>query len=164
MLIIHGAYLDLVDYNGLTLMATLIHNMRLDCEILARLLVFAGYSLNHDLWILPENRRQTWRNSSAASEDSICSRSCTCTRVKASDVKIPYISIPHGRVEQLCNWLRERQTNPATLMELCRISIRFHLSHHVTSGSSIVSNIQKLPLPHSVTEYLLLKDVTDVWD
>ena len=164
MLITHGAHLELVDYNGLTLMATLIHNMRLDCEILARLLVFAGYSLNHDVWILAEHQRLKWRTDSMIQDESICSESCRCTRVKTSDVKIPYISIPHGRVEQLCDWLRERQTNSASLTELSRISIRFHLSHHVTSGSSIVQNIQKLPLPCSVREYLLLKDVIDACD
>ena len=66
LLILHGASLSVIDYNGFTLMATLIHNMRLDCELLARLLVCAGYSLNRDLWIQPEHLRENWSTSSKA--------------------------------------------------------------------------------------------------
>ena len=53
LLVYHGARMDARDRHGRTLLAAAIHNVRLDCESLAVLMVQAGYDLRHDLWLDP---------------------------------------------------------------------------------------------------------------
>ena len=134
LLIQHGASLDNIDQRGLTLMATVIRNMRLDCEHLAKLLVYAGYNLSKDYWLKPPELRN--------------SNSENCS------VKIP---IPHGRVETLCNWLRKKQFNAEKLANLCRISIRTSLKIK-QNGRSIVGSISVLPIPNSLKLFILLNE------
>jgi len=54
LLVYHGARMDGRDRHGRTLLATCIHNLRLDCESLAVLMVQAGYDLRHDHWLDPD--------------------------------------------------------------------------------------------------------------
>ena len=117
-------------------MGTIIRNMRLDCEHLTKLLVYAGYDLSKDEWLQPPEFRNNTTNSENYS------------------VKIP---IPHGRVENLCNWLRNKQQNAERLANLCRISIRKSLRIK-QNGCSIVESISLLPIPSSLKHFILLKE------
>ena len=136
LLIQHGAALDITDQRGLTLMARIIKNIRLDCEHLAKLLVYAGYDLRKEDWLKP-HELQSERGYS-----------------ENSNTRIP---IPHGRVEMLCNWLRERQQNATGLANLCRISIRSSLKiKH--NGCSILESVSLLPIPNSLKSFILLKE------
>ena len=134
LLIQHGASLDSIDQRGLTLMATIIRNMRLDCEHLAKLLVYAGYDLSKDDWLKPPELRN-------------------CNS-EISGLKIP---IPHGRVEKLCNWLRNKQQDAERLANLCRISIRTSLKIK-QNGRSIVESTSVLPIPNSLKLFILLNE------
>ena len=117
-------------------MATIIKNMRLDCEHLAKLLVHAGYDLRNEDWLRP----------SELQNDNVYSENPN-----------PKIPIPHGRVEMLCNWLREKQQNAEGLANLCRISIRSSLKiKH--NGSSIKESVSLLPIPNSLKSFILLKE------
>ncbi len=134
LLVYHGAQCNGVDKWNLTLMASCIRNMRLDCELLAKLFVYAGYNLNKDHWLRPLEMRNS---------------------IEADDILD--VPIPPGRVQRLCDWLRERQQNPLHLVDICRISVR-DVVRRASSESSIVQPVQCLPLPNALKDFLLLKD------
>ena len=67
-----------------------------------------------------------------------------------------------SKVEELCDWLRNRRNNPHTLMDLSRIYIRNFLSENVTKGRSIAGRVIQLHLPRTVQDYLLLKELVDI--
>lgn len=139
LLIYHGSVMHGLDRNNLSLMATCINNLRLDCESLAILMVEAGYDLNQDLWLVPENARKAI---SLDSESTFC---------------LPLITIPEGRVKRLCEWLRKKQTNPRKLSKLCRLTIRQCL-RVALEGKSIVNCVSQLPLPNALKDFILLKE------
>ena len=143
MLIYHGASMDGIDKFGYTVLGACIRNMRLDCERLARLAVCAGYDLRQDKWLhlMDDDKQGTTR----------------CQGVMSDKPEIP---IPSGRVLQLCQWLRQRQTNASALTDLCRVVIRKVLSTSV-GGRSIVASGEQLPLPTSLRGFLLLKEFSD---
>ena len=64
-----------------------------------------------------------------------------------------------SKVEEVCDWLRSRRNNPHTLMDLSRIHIRNYISEKVTEGASIAGIVALLPLPRTIQDYLLLKDL-----
>ena len=125
--------------NNMSLMASCIHGMRLDCETLAVLLFAAGYDLNQDPWLVPKSERKAFFGSE-------------------SDVVDTEVVIPGGRMKNLCDWLRRRQSEPRSLTTLCRVRIREQLSIH-TAGKSIVNNVHKLGLPKAVCDFVKLEDV-----
>ena len=131
ILIYHGAEVNGFDRFSYSLVAIAIRDLRLDCESLARVMVYAGYNLQHDTWLYPDQSQQP------------------------SLITVP---IPYGRVRTLCDWLRTVQTNPLPLYDLCRISTRAHIKF-MTSGCSIVESISHLPLPNTVKDFLLLNDL-----
>ena len=135
LLVYHGVAVNGVDKWNLTVMASCIRNMRLDCEKLARLLVFAGYDLKQDVWLKPRHLR-----SEADSSD------------------IPDVPIAEGRVRRLCDWLWQRQCNPSHLVDLCRICIRQVLTKSC-GNKSVVPHIMCLPLPGPLKSFLLLKEL-----
>ena len=137
LLIFHGASLEGVDKWKCPLLAACIRNMRLDCEILARLMLYAGYDLRKENWLKPQHLRF----GDTASET-------------------PEVPIPHGRVERLCEWLRAHLYSPLKLTDLCRITVRKCLCDGA-DGRSIVSGVQTLPLPNAIKEFLLLKNIFD---
>lgn len=139
LLIYHGAAVDTIDKHNMTLMAACIRNMRLDCETLARFMVYAGYDLKQDKWLRPQNAQASGGANSGESRP------------------MTEIEIPEGRMTDLCNWLRERQSEPLLLSEICRIQIRKY-ARCIKEGGSIVSLIQALPLPNAIIEYLLLSN------
>lgn len=175
LLVYHGARMDGRDRNGRTLLATCIHNLRLDCESLAVLMVQAGYDLRHDLWLDPDysphqlvdsdqdafESRPVPNDPSPGSRQSsrsgIRNRSDpTSTRPGASSV-VPPVTIPQGRVRRLCDWLRAKQETPRSLSEVCRMVLRRHLSE-CSGGRTIVPSIYRLPLPTAIKNFVLLKD------
>lgn len=135
LLIYHGASLEGVDKWNYPLLAACIRNMRLDCELLAKLMVYAGYDLHKEHWLKPAHLR--------AIEDS---------------TDTPDVPIPHGRVERLCDWLRKRLFSPLKLSDLCRISVRHSLSDG-SGGRSIVPGVHELPLPSPLKKFILLKEM-----
>ena len=141
LLIRHGARMNGADRFSYTLLAVVIRDMRLDCETLARLMVFAGYTLARELWLYPP-----WHE-------------VTRDDVTRDDVipTVPHVPIAAGRVETLCEWLRQMQRNPHQLSDLCRISIRNVLSIQ-TGGKSIADSIVQLPLPISLKDFVALKE------
>lgn len=141
LLVYHGARLDVRDRNGLTLLASCITRLRLDCESLAVLMVQAGYNLNRELWLVPQELQSDF----------------TDEQNGEATVSVPEIAIPEGRVRRLCDWLRIKQQATKSLSELCRIVIRRHLSRCV-GGRTIVAGIKTLPLPIALRHFLLLKD------
>jgi len=177
LLVYHGARMDGRDRNGRTLLATCIHNLRLDCESLAVLMVQAGYELRHDLWLDPDYSHhrlvdfdQDAFDSRPAANDRVpatrpSSRSgvrnrsdLASTRPGVSSV-VPPATIPEGRVRRLCDWLRAKQETPRSLSEACRVVLRRHLSE-CTGGQTIVQSIYRLPLPTAIKNFILLKDPT----
>ena len=136
LLIYHGADMSGRDKYEYTLMASCIRTIRLDCESLARLMVYAGYDLNPDHWLRPIDVQ---------------------SQLLEEGEDIPNISIPSGRVQQLCDWLHQQQTNTLSLLDLCRISIRKELCD-ANGGRSIVPAIGKLPLPTAIKDFLLLSE------
>lgn len=143
LLIYHGARLNVKDWNGLTLLATCISRLRLDCESLAVLMVQAGYNLNQELWLIPEELRSDYSTNHDATLITSVSE----------------VAVPDGRVRRLCDWLRKKQLSLRSLSELCRTVIRRHISRCV-GGRTIVVNVKKLPLPKALINFLLLKDRT----
>ena len=133
----HGSPTAGRDRYNYTLMAACINNMRLDCESLACVLVAAGYNLQQDVWLDPTFNRHS---------DSII------------DIEIPEVNIPEGRVRRLCDWLYEQQCEIPKLSQLCRNTIRACLSK-VKENRSIFEDVAILPLPETLKDYLLLKDV-----
>lgn len=141
-LIYHGSIMNGLDKNNLSLLASCINNLRLDCESLAVLMVEAGYDLNQDLWLVPQELRIIFKPSSEVT---------TC---------VSSISIPEGRVRRLCEWLHRRQRNPEELSKLCRMVIRRQLSEAL-DGRSIVIGISQLPLPPALRDFVFLKSCFD---
>jgi len=172
LLVYHGARMDGRDRNGRTLLATCIHNLRLDCESLAVLMVQAGYDLRHDLWLDPDYSPQRLPNTdldaTAAANDptsgtrqssrsGLRNRSDPGSRARAETVSVvPPVTIPQGRVRRLCDWLRVKQETPRSLSETCRTVLRRHLSE-CNGGRSIVPSIYHLPLPTAIKNFVLLK-------
>jgi len=177
LLVYHGARMDGRDRNGRTLLATCIHNLRLDCESLAVLMVQAGYDLRHDLWLDrdysqhrlidrnhdPLDSRPTTNDLAPGTRQS--SRSGTRSRCdpalarSSSSLVVPPVTIPEGRVRRLCDWLRAKQETPRSLSETCRVVVRRHLSE-CTGGRTVVPSIYHLPLPTAIKNFVLLKDPT----
>ena len=148
LLIYHGANTEGFDKFNYTIMASVIRNMRFDCELLAKLLVYTGYDLEQDSWLSPKGYGDS---TSRKRQDS-----------ESSDTgSIPEIPIPAGRVSNLCEWLNERKSNPLLLAELCRIMIRQSVSKAV-DGSSIVPCLNSLPLPTSLKAYVKLDNLVDM--
>ena len=142
LLIYHGATMCGVDKYGFSLMASCINNMRLDCENLARLMVYAGYNLDQDRWLCKDNELQENDNT------------------QKYDIDIPNVSIPPGRVAILCDWLKYMRQTPYFLTDLCRITIRKSLVGH-SRGSSFVPLVSCLPLPIALQKYIYLKDLLE---
>jgi len=175
LLVYHGARMDGRDRSGRTLLATCIHNLRLDCESLAVLMVQAGYDLRHDLWLDPDYSHHRLVDSDqdavesrpapndpapgtrSSSRSGVRNRSDpTSTRAGTSSV-VPPVTIPEGRVRRLCNWLRVKQETPRSLSEACRVVLRRQLSE-CSRGRTIVPSIYRLPLPTAIKNFVLLKD------
>ncbi len=133
MLIQHGAALDTVDHRGMTLLAVIIKNMRLDCEHLGRMLVHAGYNLWKEDWLKTPDMEHS------------------------AEARCWDIPIPRGRVESLCNWLRDRQKNADRLANLCRISLRSNLMM-ILNGRSIKESVSLLPIPNSLKLFVALSE------
>lgn len=176
LLVYHGARMDGRDRNGRTLLATLIHNLRLDCESLAVLMVQAGYDLRHDLWLDPDHRLTDSSDRDAveaagpavadlaavmrvSSRSGVRNRSDRASETTTRASAIPPVTIPAGRVRRLCDWLRAKQETPRSLSEACRVTLRRHLSE-CSGGRTIVPAIYRLPLPAAVKNFVLLKDPT----
>lgn len=180
LLIYHGALMDGRDRSGRTLLATCIHNLRLDCESLAVLMVQAGYDLRHDLWLDPDysqHRQMVDSDHDAGfqsrptppSDPSPATRqsSRSGVRIRSSDPAsarpggtssvVPPVTIAEGRVRRLCDWLRTKQERPRSLSEACRVVLRRHLSE-CSGGRTIVPSIYRLPLPTAIKNFVLLKD------
>lgn len=136
LLIYHGASLEGVDKWNYPLLAACIRNMRLDCELLAKLMVFAGYNLRKEHWLKPKHLRGA----------------------NQPDCDIPDVPIPHGRVERLCDWLRRQLFSPLKLSDLCRITVRECLSVG-SEGRSILPGTESLPLPNPLKNFILLKEM-----
>ena len=162
------------DRHGRTLLATCIHNLRLDCESLAVLMVQAGYDLSHDVWLDPDYSPQRFADqevsleprpsdlSSTAtprqsSRSGVRNRSSDPVRLGAPSSVVPPVTIPAGRVRRLCDWLRAKQESPRSLSEACRVVLRRHLSE-CSGGRTIVPSIYRLPLPTAIKNFVLLKD------
>jgi len=171
LLVYHGARMEGRDRNGRTLLATCIHNLRLDCESLAVLMVQAGYDLRHDLWLGPDYAPDSDQDSlefrppadpapatRPMSRSGIRNRSDAAARPAASAL-VPPVTIPEGRVRRLCDWLRTKQETPRSLSESCRVVLRHHLSE-CSGGRTIVPYIYRLPLPTAIKNFVLLKDPT----
>ena len=137
LLITHGAAVNETDKHSFTLLGACIKNMRLDCESLCQMLVYAGCDLNRETWL--------WRVGSCSDGDD-------------TEDQYPSIEIPQGRVERLCEWLRTMRQNPRKLSDQARTAIRKVLSRNV-KGTSIERSAQTLPLPRAMKDFLLLKDV-----
>lgn len=146
LLIYHGSQMDGFNKNDKSLMASCINNLRLDCENLSAFMIEAGYNLNQDLWLVPQELRQIYRD---------LDKNNMATDSSADDV--PDVNVPEGRVKRLCDWLRLKQMNPRRLSECCRRIIRCRLSLCV-EGRSIVGRIRCLPLPRTLLRFILLKD------
>jgi len=180
LLVYHGARMDGRDRNGRTLLATCIHNLRLDCESLAVLMVQAGYDLRHDLWLDPDYSPQrlvdpdqdsfesrplpndpTTSGTRPSSRSGVRTRSdpSASVRAVAASSVVPPVTIPEGRVRRLCDWLRVKQETPRSLSEACRVVLRRHLSE-CNSGRTIVPSIYRLPLPTVIKNFVLLKDAS----
>lgn len=170
LLVYHGSRMDGRDRNGRTLLATCIHNLRLDCESLAVLMVQAGYDLRHDHWLDPDyshhplaadsQDQETARND-PVSATRPSSRSGVRNRSYPASARPPAVSpvvtIPEGRVRRLCDWLRAKQETPRSLAESCRVVLRRHLSD-CCGGRTIVPSIYRLPVPTAIKNFVLLKD------
>lgn len=150
-LVYHGAQVNGVDQWGYTVLAACIRNMRLDCEHLSRLFVYAGYKLWIDQWLRPQNKRyaivlpESLRrppNDEGDDDDG--------------EFHVPDIPIPRGRVQDLCDWLLRKQNNPHHLVDVCRISIRQHIQDAM-EGRSIVSCVDSLPLPQQLRDFVLFR-------
>ncbi len=139
-LIQHGCKLNIKDKAGLTLMALVIRNLRLDCEHLSKLLVHAGYNLAHEHWLKPPHLRDSLEIGTNPEHNR--------------NLDVP---IPHGRVEALCNWMREKQQNPDHLSNLCRICVRRSLQDR-QQGCSIIRLIPFLPIPNSLKDFIMIKE------
>lgn len=63
--------------------------------------------------------------------------------------------------KELCDWLQTRQCNAHRLDNLTRIFIRTFVKKEVVRGKSIVDTILRLPLPKSIKDYLLMKDIIE---
>lgn len=137
-LLYHGALVDGRDKWEYSILGACIRNMRIDCEILSQLFVCSGLDLNKEHWLKPLELRD-------AEEPEA----------------IQEIPIASGRVEKLCEWLREQQSNPRSLSDLTRIYVRRRLSS-LSDGRSIVSRTQALPLPNALKDFLLLKEYIDL--
>lgn len=65
----------------------------------------------------------------------------------------------HRDRQAVVKWLKERESSPPSLSEFCRVSIRSALN--VASGDrSIIANIQLLPIPSKLKQFLTLSDFT----
>ncbi|CAG5121367.1 unnamed protein product [Candidula unifasciata] len=65
----------------------------------------------------------------------------------------------HRDRQAVVKWLREREASPPSLAEFCRVSIRSAMN--VSSGDkSIIGNIQLLPIPGKLKQFLTLCDFT----
>ena len=71
----------------------------------------------------------------------------------ASGCKIPSISHVQSQTQAIIDWLAECTTEPCSLKELCRMSVRQELS------CDIDKKIENLPLPTSIKHYLKLMDI-----
>ena len=58
-------------------------------------------------------------------------------------------------LEDALQWFSDWIHQPHSLRQLCRIYIRAHL------GSDLVGNIDTLPLPPALVDYVALKEVED---
>lgn len=173
LLVYHGARMDGRDRNGRTLLATCIHNLRLDCESLAVLMVQAGYDLHHDLWLDPDYSHHSNQDAfdsrpvandptpdtRPSSRSGIRTRSDPASARSGTSSVVPAVTIPEGRVRRLCDWLRAKQETPRTLSEACRVVVRRRLSE-CNGGLTIVPSIYRLPLPTAIKNFVLLKDPT----
>ena len=171
LLVYHGARMDGRDRHGRTLLAICIHNLRLDCESLAVLMVQAGYDLRHDLWLDPHHAdHDAFDSRPTASDPTPTTRPSSrsglrirsdpnCGTRAAGTCVVPPVTIPDGRVRRLCDWLRARQETPRSLSETCRMVLRRHLSD-CSGGRTIVPSIYRLPLPTAIKNFVLLKDPT----
>ena len=139
-LVYHGASVDGRDKWEYTMLAACVRNMRLDCEQLCKLFVYSGCDLNKEDWLKP-----------LGPEEDV-----------DSDLEdADHIPIPSGRMEELCDWLREQQMNPLSLSELTTISIRKQLSCS-SQNRSIVNSVMSLPLPPALKDVVLLRDFVDL--
>jgi len=179
LLVYHGARMDGRDRHGRTLLATCIHNLRLDCESLAVLMVQAGYDLRHDLWLDPDYSPPRadpppFDSTPPASDPAPAARPSSRSGIRirsdpgsatraaaaaAAGSVVPPVTIAAGRVRRLCDWLRARQETPRSLSEACRVVLRRHLSD-CSGGRTIVPSIYRLPLPTAIKNFVLLKDPT----
>lgn len=162
LLVYHGATMDSRDRSGRTLLSLCIHNLRLDCESLAVLMVQAGYDLRDDLWLEPSyinalnDITPAARGSSRNVSGSLVDGQSSGGQLQHGPSQPP-ASIPAGRVRRLCDWLREKQETPRSLAEVCRVVLRRHLTD-CARGRTIVPWIYRLPLPKAVKNFVLLKD------
>ena len=128
LLIYHGADVNQRSASDdASLLEVILVQQRLDCETLCDLVVHSGYRFE------AEDANQLTGTDS-----------CSAASVGSS-----------LRMHRLRLWLKEKQCTPLSLYELCRVSVRHHLSL-VNRGRSIVGSIRLLGLPKPVTEYLLL--------
>lgn len=168
LLIYHGVDASGFDKFNYTVLAAIIRNMRFDCETLAKLLVYAGYDLKHDIWLLPpkDESSDNFTESDSKTENNIENENKQRSNSESSEsdssailpIECPSVPIPAGRIAYLCDWLREKQCNALTLTELCRIVLRHYLSE-LTEGRSIVASIILLPLPTAIKDYVGLRDL-----
>ena len=125
LLIYHGADVNTHSSDDKPLLQLILVQQRLDCETLCDLVVHSGYRFEAE-----DASQLAGADSSAASVGS------------------------SPRMHRLRLWLKEKQCTPLSLYELCRVSVRHHLSL-VNRGRSIVGSVRLLGLPKPVTEYLL---------
>ena len=95
-----------------------------------------------------------------------CGYRISCEEVEQCSRRIPAFSPLFYRIShsqrtlvktklQLLHWLRQRASNPPSLLELCRTRLRQTLNH-AACDTSIVSYIPNLPLPQPVKDYVSL--------
>jgi len=171
LLVYHGARMDARDRHGRTLLAAAIHNVRLDCESLAVLMVQAGYDLRHDLWLDPHFQpRPDPDPPDPAPPPPPATRPVSRSGVRVRSDRagagggrapgaVAPVTIPAGRVRRLCDWLRAKQETPRSLSEACRVVLRRHLAD-CNGGRTVVPSIYRLPLPTALKNFVLLKDPT----
>lgn len=160
-LIQYGSNLNVTDIHGHTPLMAGLCFYGSETDLITTLIVHGA-----DLQVTKQYGQNTLVGICITKSRTDCNKICTLMVYAGCKLNRETWQRPLDRIqnkeENLCDMLRNMRHNPHTLKGMTRIFIRGLLKESVVNdGQSIVQSIMKLPLPRSIQEYLLLKDIVD---
>ena len=160
-LIQYGSKLNVTNFHGHTPLTASLCLYGSKTDLITTLIVHGA-----DLQVPDQNSQNTLIEICITKDREDCNKICTllvyagCKLNRGTWQRL--FNIIPDKEENLRGMLRDMCCTPHTLKDITRICIRGLLKGSVVkNGQSIVQTIMKLPLPRSITEYLLLKDIVD---